>query len=72
MWRASRRRRGGLRQLKDMARAFAEPWRSAVAWLRDGHPVWRVGLAEWDPGARGGGGMVGAQGSRWPAMRCIR
>ena len=53
MWRASGRRHGGLRHLKDMARVFAEPWSCATAWLRDGHPVWRVGLAGWNPGAAG-------------------
>ena len=36
-------------QLKEMAKSFAEPWRSAYAWMPDDQPVWRHGMTSWDP-----------------------
>lgn len=38
-----------MKQLKDLAKDFAEPWRSAYAWMPDDQPVWRHGMTSWDP-----------------------
>jgi 2-polyprenyl-6-methoxyphenol hydroxylase-like FAD-dependent oxidoreductase len=38
-----------IQQLKTMARDFTEPWKSAYAWMPDDQPVWRHGMASWDP-----------------------
>jgi 2-polyprenyl-6-methoxyphenol hydroxylase-like FAD-dependent oxidoreductase len=42
-----------LQQVKEFAKAYADPWKSAFAWLADDHPVWYMGLSEWDPGLDG-------------------
>ena len=34
-----------------MAETYADPWKSAYAWLPDDHPVWYFGFTDWDPGA---------------------
>lgn len=39
-----------LQQVKGFARSFADPFRSAFDWLEDDHPVWYMGLTEFDPG----------------------
>jgi 2-polyprenyl-6-methoxyphenol hydroxylase-like FAD-dependent oxidoreductase len=40
-----------LRQIKTMASELADPWKSAFEWLGDDHPVWHMGMSDWDPGA---------------------
>ena len=39
-----------LAQQKEFAKSFCDPWKSAFEWTPDDHPVWFVGLTEWDPG----------------------
>ena len=38
-----------LKQVKEFAEQFADPFRSAFAWLKDDQPVWYAPLTEWDP-----------------------
>ncbi|KAF7889253.1 hypothetical protein EAF00_009553 [Botryotinia globosa] len=38
-----------LRQVREMAKGYAEPWKSAFEWLPEDQPVWYFGLAVWDP-----------------------
>ncbi|KAI9650021.1 hypothetical protein NHQ30_000034 [Ciborinia camelliae] len=38
-----------LRQVKEMGKRYAEPWKSAFEWLPEDQPVWYFGLAVWDP-----------------------
>ncbi|KAJ8068410.1 hypothetical protein OCU04_003970 [Sclerotinia nivalis] len=38
-----------LKQVKEMGKGFAEPWKSAFEWLPEDQPVWYFGLAVWDP-----------------------
>jgi 2-polyprenyl-6-methoxyphenol hydroxylase-like FAD-dependent oxidoreductase len=40
-----------LKQAKEMAKDFDDPWKSAYEWLSDDHPVWHMGMSDWDPGA---------------------
>jgi 2-polyprenyl-6-methoxyphenol hydroxylase-like FAD-dependent oxidoreductase len=40
-----------LKQAKEFAKDYAEPWKSAYEWLSDDHPVWYMGMSDWDPGA---------------------
>jgi 2-polyprenyl-6-methoxyphenol hydroxylase-like FAD-dependent oxidoreductase len=42
-----------LAQQKELAKRFADPWKSAYEWTPEGTPVWYLGLTEWDPGAEG-------------------
>lgn len=42
-----------LQQVKGLAKSFANPFRSAFEWLDDDHPVWYMGLSDFDPGAEG-------------------
>lgn len=37
--------------IKEMAKSHADPWKSAFAWLADDHPLWFMGLTDWDPAA---------------------
>ncbi|RAK75050.1 FAD-dependent oxidoreductase [Aspergillus fijiensis CBS 313.89] len=41
-----------LTQVKEFARQFADPWKSAFQWLDDDHEVWYMGLTDFDPGAQ--------------------
>ncbi|ESZ97152.1 hypothetical protein SBOR_2465 [Sclerotinia borealis F-4128] len=38
-----------LRQVREMGKRYAEPWKSAFEWLPEYQPVWYFGLAVWDP-----------------------
>lgn len=38
-----------LEHLKGLADKFADPFRSAFAWLKDDQPVWYSPLTQWDP-----------------------
>ncbi|KAA8563643.1 hypothetical protein EYC84_011666 [Monilinia fructicola] len=38
-----------LKQVKEMGKGYAEPWKSAFQWLPEDQPVWHFGLAVWDP-----------------------
>jgi 2-polyprenyl-6-methoxyphenol hydroxylase-like FAD-dependent oxidoreductase len=38
-----------LKQVKDIAEKFADPFRSAFVWLKDDQPVWYAPLTQWDP-----------------------
>lgn len=40
-----------LQQVKGFAQSFTDPFRSAFEWLSDDHPVWCMGLSDFDPGA---------------------
>ncbi|RAL07228.1 FAD-dependent oxidoreductase [Aspergillus homomorphus CBS 101889] len=40
-----------LKQVKEYAKNFANPWKSAFKWLDDDHEVWYMGLTDFDPGA---------------------
>ncbi|KAF2099341.1 FAD/NAD(P)-binding domain-containing protein [Rhizodiscina lignyota] len=42
-----------LQQLKDFAKDYADPWKSALEWVPQDHPVWYLRLSDWDPGAEG-------------------
>ncbi|PWY90710.1 FAD binding domain-containing protein [Aspergillus heteromorphus CBS 117.55] len=42
-----------LQQVKEFSKTFSEPWKSAFAWLPDDHPVWYMGLTDFDPRAEG-------------------
>jgi 2-polyprenyl-6-methoxyphenol hydroxylase-like FAD-dependent oxidoreductase len=42
-----------LSQAKEFAKSFCDPWKSAYEWTPEGHPVWYMGLTDWDPGAEG-------------------
>lgn len=48
-WSTARR----VKQQKDLAAAFCDPWRSALEWTPDDAPAWYLGLTAWDPGADG-------------------
>jgi 2-polyprenyl-6-methoxyphenol hydroxylase-like FAD-dependent oxidoreductase len=43
----------GLKQVNGFAEQFADPFRSAFAWLKDDHPVRYAPLTEWDPSLPG-------------------
>lgn len=49
-----------LKQQKELARGFCDPWKSAYEWTPDDSPVWYMGLTEWDPGA-----LVQGESRRW-------
>jgi 2-polyprenyl-6-methoxyphenol hydroxylase-like FAD-dependent oxidoreductase len=38
-----------LAQIKEKAKEYADPWKSAYEWLPDNHPVWYMGMTDWDP-----------------------
>jgi 2-polyprenyl-6-methoxyphenol hydroxylase-like FAD-dependent oxidoreductase len=40
-----------LKQAKEFAKEYADPWKSAYEWLADDHPVWYAEMSDWDPGA---------------------
>lgn len=42
-----------LEQVKQFAKRYADPWKSAFEWVSDDNPVWYMGLSDWDPGAEG-------------------
>ncbi|PTU17907.1 hypothetical protein P175DRAFT_0445558 [Aspergillus ochraceoroseus IBT 24754] len=42
-----------LKQVKEFATAYTEPWKSAFEWLSDDHEVWYMSLTDFDPGAKG-------------------
>lgn len=42
-----------LQQVKEFAKSYADPWKSAFEWIPDDQPVWYMGLSDWDPGAEG-------------------
>lgn len=39
-----------LAALKEKAKTFSDPWKSALEWLPEDHPIWDFKFAEWDPG----------------------
>ncbi|KAK1142464.1 hypothetical protein N8T08_007826 [Aspergillus melleus] len=41
-----------LQQVKEFAKTFADPWRSAFEWLEDDHQVWYMNLTDFNPGSR--------------------
>lgn len=62
-----------LKQVKEFAKSFTDPFRSAFEWLGDDHPVWQMGLTDFDPGAEGHrwdnrGGRVTVAGDAAHAM----
>lgn len=62
-----------LKQVKGFAKSFTDPFRSAFEWLGDDHPVWHMGLTDFDPGADGHrwdnhGGRVTVAGDAAHAM----
>ncbi|PQE21575.1 FAD binding domain-containing protein [Rutstroemia sp. NJR-2017a WRK4] len=44
-----------LRQVRELAKDYTEPWKSAFEWLPEDQPVWYSGLAVWDPSEEGHG-----------------
>ena len=42
-----------MEHLKGMAKDFADPWKSAYAWMPADQPVWQHGMTSWDPSTRG-------------------
>ncbi|KAJ4287187.1 hypothetical protein N0V90_012585 [Kalmusia sp. IMI 367209] len=42
-----------LAQLKELAKKFCDPWKSAFQWTPDDTPVWYMGMTDWDPGRDG-------------------
>lgn len=40
-----------LKQTKEAAQFFTDPWKSAFDWLEDDHPVWYMSLSDYDPSA---------------------
>ena len=42
-----------LKQQKELAKAFCDPWKSALEWTAEETPVWYLGLTDWDPGLPG-------------------
>lgn len=38
-----------LAQIKEKAKDYAEPWKSAFEWLPEDHQVWYMGMTDWDP-----------------------
>jgi 2-polyprenyl-6-methoxyphenol hydroxylase-like FAD-dependent oxidoreductase len=38
-----------LKQVKDLAKVYTEPWKSAFEWLDDDKEGWYMGLTVWDP-----------------------
>ena len=42
-----------VKQQKELARQFCDPWKSALEWTPDDASAWYLGLTEWDPGAEG-------------------
>ncbi|KAL2867223.1 FAD-dependent oxidoreductase [Aspergillus lucknowensis] len=42
-----------LKQVKEFATKFTDPWKSAFAWIPDDHEVWYMSLTDFDPGAEG-------------------
>jgi 2-polyprenyl-6-methoxyphenol hydroxylase-like FAD-dependent oxidoreductase len=38
-----------LAQLKELAKNFCDPWKSAFEWTADDTPCWYSGLMDWDP-----------------------
>lgn len=62
-----------LKQVKEFAKSFTDPFRSAFEWLGNDHPVWYMGLTDFDPGADGHrwdshGGRVTVAGDAAHAM----
>ncbi|PYI09808.1 FAD binding domain-containing protein [Aspergillus sclerotiicarbonarius CBS 121057] len=41
-----------LKQVKEFAKSFTDPWKSAFEWLPDDHQVWYMGLSDFDPRAK--------------------
>lgn len=42
-----------LKQLKELAKDYCDPWKSALEWTPDDHTVWYMGLTDFDPGLEG-------------------
>lgn len=42
-----------VKQQKELASQFCDPWKSALEWTPDDASAWYLGLTEWDPGAEG-------------------
>lgn len=38
-----------LKQVRELAKDYTEPWKSAFEWMPDDQLVWNLGLAVWDP-----------------------
>lgn len=38
-----------LAQIKEKAKDYTDPWKSAFDWLPENHPVWYMGMTDWDP-----------------------
>ncbi|KAH6637974.1 hypothetical protein C7974DRAFT_390624 [Boeremia exigua] len=42
-----------VKQQKELASSFCDPWKSALEWTPDDATAWYLGLTYWDPGAEG-------------------
>lgn len=42
-----------VKQQKELAKNFCDPWKSALEWTPDDASAWYLGLTDWDPGAEG-------------------
>ncbi|CAA9964487.1 FAD binding domain-containing protein [Pyrenophora teres f. maculata] len=42
-----------LKQQKEFAKAFCDPWKSALEWTPEDTPVWYLGMKDWDPALPG-------------------
>ncbi|KAJ4343067.1 hypothetical protein N0V87_000787 [Didymella glomerata] len=42
-----------VKQQKELAKQFCDPWKSALEWTPDDASAWYLGLTDWDPGAEG-------------------
>jgi 2-polyprenyl-6-methoxyphenol hydroxylase-like FAD-dependent oxidoreductase len=58
-----------LKQVKDIAEQFADPFRSAFVWLKDDQPVWYAPLTQWDPSLPNINGIIVVEESLWRAMQ---
>jgi 2-polyprenyl-6-methoxyphenol hydroxylase-like FAD-dependent oxidoreductase len=37
--------------IRSLAEESVDPWKSAFEWLADDHPLWFMGITDWDPSA---------------------
>ncbi|KAJ4382918.1 hypothetical protein N0V86_002145 [Didymella sp. IMI 355093] len=42
-----------VKQQKELAKHFCDPWKSALEWTPDDASAWYLSLTDWDPGAEG-------------------
>lgn len=42
-----------VKQQKELAESFCDPWKSALEWTPDDAPAWYLGLTDWNPGIEG-------------------